>query len=307
VVYTSWLSRAIETAWLVLDELDLLWLPIIKTWRLNERMYGALTGLSKQMVAQRHGDETLKKWRRGYADRPPAISSFSSIYPGNDDRYVSNVVDVRYSVFESLIRSIGDGKLELHRKFPKTESLKDCMQRTIPYYVDKIVPDSIAQGKNVLIASSENAIRGLLMHLCEIPWNRIHEVEIPTGLPLVFNVEKKCIQLLDDGLHDFSLDPLARYDFGTSPELLFKPCGEDADSCYLGGDGKSYAWDPVIRLPLETNEIRTPFDDVSAVPTEEILGLVADATEKISAAKKLKIDEERKLDEILEGFPISKE
>jgi hypothetical protein len=260
------------------------------------------------MVAQRHGDETLKKWRRGYADRPPAISSFSSIYPGNDDRYVSNVVDVRYSVFESLIRSIGDGKIELHRKFPKTESLKDCMQRTIPYYVDKIVPDSIAQGKNVLIASSENAIRGLLMHLCEIPTNRIHEVEIPTGLPLVFNVEKKCIQLLDDGLHDFSLNPLARYDFGSAPELLFKPCDvEGADSCFLGGDGKSYAWDPVIRLPLETNEIRTPFDNVSAVPTEELIALVNGAKDKIAAAKNLRIEEERKLDEMLQDVPMIKE
>jgi hypothetical protein len=102
-------------------------------------------------------------------------------------------------------------------------------------------------------------------------------VEIPTGLPLVFNVEKKCIQILDDGLHDFSADPLARYNFGTSPELLFKPCGEDADSCYLGGDGKSYAWDPVINLPRNglENEIRTPFDD-PAVSTEEILPLVSD-------------------------------
>ena len=164
VVYTSWLSRAIETAWLVLDELDLLWLPIIKSWRLNERMYGALTGLSKQMIAQRHGEKQLKIWRRSYDTRPPPISSFSSSYPGNDDRYVSNVLDVRYSVFESLIRSIGHRRFELHRKFPKSESLKDCMQRTIPYFTEKIVPQSIAQGKNVLIASSENAIRGYVHH-----------------------------------------------------------------------------------------------------------------------------------------------
>lgn len=88
VVYTSWLSRAIETAWLVLNELDLLWLPIIKSWRLNERMYGALTGLSKKMIGERHGEKQLKIWRRSYDRRPPKVSSFSHHYPGNDERSV---------------------------------------------------------------------------------------------------------------------------------------------------------------------------------------------------------------------------
>lgn len=137
MVYTSWLSRAIETAWLVLDELDCLWLPIVKTWRLNERMYGALTGLSKKMIAQRHGRDQFMKWRRGYDQRPPSVSSFSSNYPGNDDRYTKYARDVRYSVFESLIRSISHKRVELHRKFPKTESLQDCMQRTIPFFTGK--------------------------------------------------------------------------------------------------------------------------------------------------------------------------
>jgi 2,3-bisphosphoglycerate-dependent phosphoglycerate mutase len=81
----------------------------------SNRMYGALTGLSKQMVSQRHGEDTLKKWRRGYDTRPPPISSFSSKYPGNDDRYISNVQDVRYSFYESLIRSIGHKRIEIHR------------------------------------------------------------------------------------------------------------------------------------------------------------------------------------------------
>ena len=124
VVYTSWLSRAIETAWLVLEELDSLWLPINKSWRLNERMYGALTGLSKKMIAQRHGEAKFKEWRRSYATRPPSITSFSSSYPGNDDRYVKYARDLRISVSESLIRSLSQMKLVLHRKFPKTESLK---------------------------------------------------------------------------------------------------------------------------------------------------------------------------------------
>jgi 2,3-bisphosphoglycerate-dependent phosphoglycerate mutase len=123
VVYTSWLSRAIETAWHVIDELDCLWLPIVKTWRLNERMYGELTGLSKQMVKQRHGDEQFKAWRRGYSTPPPKVSSFSKHYPGNDRRYQKYLGDVRYSVRESMIRSIENGKLSLHRKLPKSESL----------------------------------------------------------------------------------------------------------------------------------------------------------------------------------------
>lgn len=124
VVYTSWLSRAIETAWLVLDELDCLWLPIIKSWRLNERMYGALTGLSKKMIAQRHGEVKFKLWRRSYAVRPPPVTSFSAQYPGNDDRYVKYARDFRYSLSESFIRSLSQVRLVLHRKFPKTESLK---------------------------------------------------------------------------------------------------------------------------------------------------------------------------------------
>ena len=237
IVYTSWLSRAIETAWLVLDELDSLWLPILKTWRLNERMYGALTGLSKKMIKQRHGEVQFNKWRRGYTNRPPPISSFSSDYPGNDERYVSYVKDIRASLSESIIRSLAHRKFEIHRKFPKTESLKDCMDRTIPYFRDVIVPGSIAKNKNVLIASSENAIRGLLMHLCEIPENRISEVEIPTGLPLVYDVKRKCIRLLDDGS---DTDPLEKYNFGKGgKELLFKSCEiTDEDMPILETEGR---------------------------------------------------------------------
>jgi len=191
VVYTSWLSRAMETAWHVIDELDLLWLPIVKTWRLNERMYGKLTGLSKQMVRQRHGDAQFKAWRRGYSTPPPKVSSFSSDYPGNDPRYVKYLKDLRFSVRESLIRSIESGRPTLHRKLPKSESLKDCMDRTIPYFTERIVPEAINQGKRVLISSSENAIRGLLMHLCEIPEDKITELEIPNGLPIIFDIKSK--------------------------------------------------------------------------------------------------------------------
>lgn len=247
VVYTSWLSRAIETAWLLLDELDSLWLPIIKTWRLNERMYGALTGLSKDMIRQQHGPQQFRMWRRSYDTRPPPVSSFSHHYPGNDERYINNVKDIRFSLFESLIRTIAHRRLEVHRKFPKSESLKDCMDRTIPYYTGVVLPDSIQKNKTVLIASSENAIRGLLMHLCDIPEQRIAEVEIPTGLPLIYNIEKRCIQVLEDGIDD---DPLSRYNFGSSPDLLFRPCDVASNDtiCFVSSSGKSYAYNPIIQL-----------------------------------------------------------
>jgi 2,3-bisphosphoglycerate-dependent phosphoglycerate mutase len=225
VVYTSWLSRAIETAWHVIDEMDALWLPIVKTWRLNERMYGKLTGLSKQMVRQRHGPTQFKKWRRGYKDPPPPVSSFSQHYPGNDPRYEKYLNDIRYSASESIIRSIEKGRPTLHRKLPKSESLKNCMDRTIPFFTERIVPEAIDQGKRVLISSSENAIRGLLMHLCEIPEDKITELEIPNGLPLVFDLRSKCVKLLDDGT---GRDPLEVHNFGKAASYLFRPC-EDED------------------------------------------------------------------------------
>lgn len=224
VVYTSWLSRAIETAWLVMDEMDCLWLPIIKTWRLNERMYGRLTSLSKSMVRQKYGEEQFKAWRRGYSVKPPRVSSFSPQYPGNDVRYNKYMTDVRISLSETLIRSIESGKLSPSRKLPKSESLKNCMERTIPFFTDQIIPEAIADGKRVLIASSENAIRGLLMHLCEIPEEKINGLEIPNGLPLIFDMNSKCVKLLDDGTTD---DPLEKYNFGTSASYLFKPCIDD--------------------------------------------------------------------------------
>jgi 2,3-bisphosphoglycerate-dependent phosphoglycerate mutase len=238
VCYTSWLSRAIETAWLVLDELDSLWLPIVKTWRLNERMYGELTGKSKKMIAQIYGEAQLKVWRRSFDTRPPPIGSFDSYYPGNDDRYVNYIKDVRFSFVESFLRSIASGRIELHRKFPKAESLKDCMERTIPYLAEEIIPKSIEEGKNVLIASSENAIRGLLMYLCEIPADKINQVEIPTGLPMIYLPDKKCIKLLDDGSGE---DPFQKYNFGSAPEMLFT----DRSS----GNSSDTDCDPLIRLP----------------------------------------------------------
>lgn len=237
VVYTSWLSRAIETAWLVMEPMDCIWLPIIKTWRLNERMYGGLTSRSKSMVSQQYGEKQFKAWRRGYTVRPPPVSSFSVNYPGNDPRY-KLIKDIRISLSETIMRSFDSGKFSLERKLPKSESLKDCMDRTIPYYEQVIVPEAIEKGKRVLISSSENAIRGLLMVLCEIPVEKISELEIPNGLPLIYDVKSKCIKLLDDGSGN---DPLEVYNFGKAASYLFRPCkdenGEDeeCDITYMAG------------------------------------------------------------------------
>ena len=227
VVYSSWLSRAIDTALYVLDELDSLWLPMVKTWRLNERHYGELTGLSKQMVKQRHGQKQFNAWRRGYNTSPPKVSSFSQHYPGNDRRYLKYLTDVRFSVHESVIRSIERGQPVLHRKLPKAESLKDCMDRTIPFFTERIIPEALDQGKRVLISSSENAIRGLLMHLCDIPEDKITELEIPNGLPIVFDIKSKCVKLLDDGS---GRDPLEVYNFGNAASYLFRPCANEDGS-----------------------------------------------------------------------------
>lgn len=219
VVYTSWLSRAIETGWLIMETLDSTWVPVIKSWRLNERMYGDLTGKSKKMVARQYGKEQFKLWRRGYKVRPPPVHSFSPSYPGNHKRYVRFMRDVPYSIRESLIRSIALGKPTLSRQFPKTESLQDCMRRTIPYLIHNIQPEAIDQGKRVLIASSENAIRGLLMHLCEIPDDAIASLNIPNGVPIIYDIRQKRAKLLEDGS---GIDPLEKYDFGAAAKYLFR-------------------------------------------------------------------------------------
>mmetsp|Transcript_21216 Transcript_21216/g.44552 ORF Transcript_21216/g.44552 Transcript_21216/m.44552 type:complete len:911 (-) Transcript_21216:2083-4815(-) len=250
VVYTSWLSRAIETAWYVMDEMDCLWLPIIKCWRLNERMYGDLTGLSKAMVKQRHGEKQFKAWRRGYAVKPPPVSSFSPNYPGNDERYNKYLKDVRYSISETLIRSIESKRFSFHRKLPKSESLKDCMDRTIPYFTNQIYPEAIAKGKRVLIASSENAIRGLLMHLCEIPEDKIAGLEIPNGVPIVFDLNSNCVKLLDDGSGE---DPLEKFNFGSSASYLFRPC-TNPDGTYDEGCDISYMSDSYINKGFVVSE-----------------------------------------------------
>lgn len=235
VVYTSWLTRAIQTAFYVLDELDSVWLPMVKSWRLNERHYGALTGKSKKMVANEYGEDQLKKWRRGYTIKPPPVSSYSPNYPGNDYRRAKHFKDLPISYKETINRSIEERKISRHRRFPKSESLKDCMDRSIPFCTDKIEKEAVNKGKRVLITSHENAIRGILMYLCDIPEDAMNQLHLPNGLPLVYSVKGKCISLLDDGS---GRDPMEQHDFGPAAKYLFKPC-EITDEFYAEMEAKA--------------------------------------------------------------------
>lgn len=286
VVYTSWLTRAIETAckytWCYvcndmsvllcmttpnffflsvmftgycMDELGDTWVPLIKSWRLNERMYGALTGKSKQMIANEYGEDQLKKWRRGFKIKPPPVSSYSLSYPGNDYKRTKYVRDLRISLSETINRSWEARKLQIHRKFPKSESLHLCMKRSIPYYTQRIVPEAVDKGKRVLITSHENAIRGILMHLCEIPEEAMNQLHLPNGLPLVYNVKRKCITLLDDGS---GVDPMTKHDFGPAAQYLFRPCELDDDF-----------FDQMEQQGATQNESKEVEEEADLAPNEE--------------------------------------
>lgn len=189
------------------------------------------------MVANEYGEDQLKKWRRGYTIKPPPVSSYSPNYPGNDYRRAKHFKDLPISVKETINRSIEQRKLSRHRRFPKSESLKDCMDRSIPFCTDKIQEEAVNKGKRVLITSHENAIRGILMHLCDIPEEAMNQLHLPNGLPLVYSVKGKCISLLDDGT---GRDPTEIHDFGPAAKYLFKPC-EITDDFYAEMEAKATA------------------------------------------------------------------
>ena len=167
VAYTSVLKRAIRTLWITLDAMDLMWIPVDRSWRLNERHYGNLQGLNKTETAEQHGADQVKIWRRSYDISPPPL-------PEGDDRLPHN--DPRYS---------GVNPEDL----PRTESLKQTVARFLPYWFDKIVP-AIKSGRQVLICAHGNSLRALVMHLDRISEQDITELNIPTGIPLVYELDQ---------------------------------------------------------------------------------------------------------------------
>jgi 2,3-bisphosphoglycerate-dependent phosphoglycerate mutase len=166
VAFTSTLKRAIKTLWLVLEEMDSMWIPVHCSWRLNERHYGALTGLDKAQTAERHGMEQTQIWRRSFDVRPPELTTDSEYYPGNDPRYA----DI--------------GREDL----PLTECLEDVVARFLPYWQGTIAP-AIRQGKRVVIAAHGNSLRALVKHLDGISDEDITGLNIPTGIPLLYELD----------------------------------------------------------------------------------------------------------------------
>jgi 2,3-bisphosphoglycerate-dependent phosphoglycerate mutase len=166
VAYTSVLKRAIRTLWIVLDDMDLMWIPVHRSWRLNERHYGALQGLNKAEMAQKFGEEQVKLWRRSYDVRPPALDPGDERDPARDPRYAG------------LMRE----------EAPLTECLKDTVARFLPYWNETIAPE-VRRGQRVLIAAHGNSLRALVKHLDGVSDRDIVELNIPTGIPLVYELD----------------------------------------------------------------------------------------------------------------------
>jgi 2,3-bisphosphoglycerate-dependent phosphoglycerate mutase len=178
VAYTSVLKRAIRTLWIALDELDMMWIPVYRSWRLNERHYGALQGLNKAETAAKYGEEQVKIWRRSYDTPPPPLTYEDPRHPSHDRRYAD------------LKRA----------EIPLAESLKDTVARFLPYWHDVIAPE-IKAGKRVVIVAHGNSLRALVKYLENISDDKIVELNIPTGIPLVYSLNE-------------DLKPLTKYYLG---------------------------------------------------------------------------------------------
>ncbi len=185
IAFTSVLKRAIRTLWITLDKMDLMWIPIERSWRLNERHYGALQGLNKAETAAKYGDAQVLIWRRAYDTAPPKLEKSDPRYPGNDPRYA-----------------------ELKEKeLPLTECLKDTVDRFLPYWHKTIAP-TIKSGKKVIIAAHGNSLRALVKYLDNVADEAIVKLNIPTGMPLVYELDK-------------NLKPIKHYYLG-DPEAVKK-------------------------------------------------------------------------------------
>jgi 2,3-bisphosphoglycerate-dependent phosphoglycerate mutase len=166
IAFTSVLKRGIRTLWIVLDKMDLMWIPVYRSWRLNERHYGDLQGLFKAKLAAEVGEEQVLIWRRSYDVPPPALKTSDPRYPGNDERYKGLTAD----------------------ETPQSECLKDTVERVLPYWHETIVP-SIKSGKRVLISAHGNSLRALVKYLDDVPEDEIIKLNIPTGIPLIYELD----------------------------------------------------------------------------------------------------------------------
>jgi len=163
IAFTSVLKRAIQTLWIVLENMDLMWIPVHRSWRLNERHYGALQGLHKAETAEKYGTEQVHKWRRSYDVPPPPLDADDERSPINDPRYASLSKE----------------------EIPGSECLKDTVERVLPYWQNTIVP-AVQSGKRVVVSAHGNSLRALMKYLDNIPEEKIVELNIPTGIPLIF-------------------------------------------------------------------------------------------------------------------------
>jgi len=183
IAFTSVLKRAIRTLWMTLDELDLMWIPVERSWRLNERHYGALQGLNKAETAVKYGEEQVHIWRRSYDTQPPALEKSDPRFPGNDARY----------------KNLRENEL------PFTECLKDTVNRFVPYWEQRIAP-IVKTGQRVIIAAHGNSLRALVKYLDKIPDEEIVGLNIPTGTPLVYELDEE-------------LKPIKHYYLGNQEEI----------------------------------------------------------------------------------------
>ncbi|HKT73259.1 MAG TPA: 2,3-diphosphoglycerate-dependent phosphoglycerate mutase [Steroidobacteraceae bacterium] len=168
IAFTSVLKRAIRTLWIMLDEMDRMWIPVERSWRLNERHYGALQGLNKAQTVEKHGEAQVKIWRRSYDIPPPALETSDERHPRFDPRYA------RVNPTE----------------LPAAESLKDTLARVLPYWNSRIAPE-LRSGRNVLVAAHGNSLRAMVKMLDEVPESEIVELNIPTGVPLLYDLDEK--------------------------------------------------------------------------------------------------------------------
>lgn len=167
IAFTSLLKKAIRTLWIVLDQMDLMWIPVMKSWRLNERHYGALQGLNKSETAKKFGEKQVLMWRRSYEIRPPPLKKTDKGFPGFDPKYKD--LDIK--------------------EIPTTECLKDTYERLLPYWHNVIAP-KIQEGKKTIISAHGNSLRALVKYLDGVSDEDIIELNIPTGIPLVYELDR---------------------------------------------------------------------------------------------------------------------